>query len=584
MALGGCGGDSGPAEPTRLGVSSCGTPPTAPINVSAAVADRRNTSFQLSWTAPVTFWNGAVSSYLIRYARVPITTANFDDATVTSSFTYTGTPAAPGMTDSATVTGLNIETDYYFAVKGVDVIGNVGDLGATSTAARGNFNVTVVSGVGTDNSGFDLDGSADVGTASTLDFTNDGLTDLIVGATGAKHVYVYFGSATGYSTTPSITFTGAFTGFGRSVANVGDIDGDGLDDIAIASPNDNGGKVYIFSRKSPPSSWGSSTAWPARLSDTQANYVISTPGTVTGVIAGRGVQRLGDFDADGIDDFAVSYAASSSNLGAVIVVKGSSTFGSRTPDSTNSIQFNGSVAGGSFGAAVVGIGRFYGSPAGATMVVTASVAGTSYAFAGQSPPGGVVAATSADDSTVGPGSARYGTPIGFLGPLGVSPGALALSALQGAYVDLNIGTASGPFLGTAGTAPAPSVRFTDSLAANSFGVINIGSGVRGKSTAGSFIGGDSLPDLVLAGQAEANRPVYIVSGSALTTLSGTVDVSQAQSGAVPGIVKVSGRFPADWSNGFTTGCSVIDANGDGYTDFAIGEFASAAPGRVAVFY
>jgi hypothetical protein len=157
--------------------------------------------------------------------------------------------------------------------------------------------------------------------------------------------------------------------------------------------------------------------------------------------------------------------------------------------------------------------------------------------------------------------------------------------LQGKYVDVNIGSATtGPFLGTAGSAPAPSIHLTDSQSANSFGVINIGSGVRGTSGAVSFIGGDTVPDLVLAGQSEAGRPIYVVSGTALTSLSGTVDVSQTQSGALPGIVKVSGRFPADWSNGFTAGASIVDLNGDGYGDFAIGEFASAAPGRVAVFY
>ena len=120
MVIGGCGADSDStsAPPvTRIGVTSCGSPPAAPSAFSAAVSDRRNSSFRLSWTAPATFWNGAVSGYLIRYARVPITTTNFDQATVTASYTYTGAPAAPGVADGATITGLNIETDYYFAVK-----------------------------------------------------------------------------------------------------------------------------------------------------------------------------------------------------------------------------------------------------------------------------------------------------------------------------------------------------------------------------------------------------------------------------------------------------------------------------------
>jgi hypothetical protein len=561
--------------------------PDAPTGFSASVLNRRDTSFQLGWTAPSDFGGGPISGYQVRYAKVPITSGNFDNAAVTTAVAYTGTPSAPGVADGIAISQLNIETDYYFAVASVDAAGNRSAITATGSATRGSFNVTFLSGTGTDNSGFDLNGVGDFGTAGTNSFTKDGFSDLLVGATAATHVYAYFGTATGYSTTPSITFTGAFTGFGRSVADVGDIDGDGLDDIAISSPNDGTGKVYIYSRKSPQLSWGSTTNWPAALTDTQASYVISTPATVTGAISGRGVQPLGDFDGDGNADFAIAYQASALNLGAVIVVKGTPTFGSRTPDTTNSILFNGTVAGGSFGVAVAGIGQFFGSAPGTTMVVTASVAGTSYAFAGQSPPTGIVVATSADDSTVGPGADRYGTPIGFLGPLGGSPGALALSAVQGAYVDLHIGTAAtGPFLGAAGSAPAPSAHFVDAMSGNSFGVVNIGGGIRGTSQTVSFIGGatDKVPDLVLAGQAEANNNIYLINGALLTTVSGTVDISTPLAGNVPGIVKISSKLPANWGNGYTASAPIIDVNGDGVADFAIGEFVSSKPGRVAVFY
>ena len=57
-----------------------------------------------------------------------------------------------------------------------------------------------------------------------------------------------------------MTFTGAATGFGNAIVDAGDIDGDGLDDIAITSTNDGTGKVYIFSRKNPPASWGTTTS------------------------------------------------------------------------------------------------------------------------------------------------------------------------------------------------------------------------------------------------------------------------------------------------------------------------------------
>ena len=110
---------------------------------------------------------------------------------------------------------------------------------------------TVLSGVGTDGIGIDVDGSGDYGGPST-GFVADGYSDLIVGGTGGTRVYIFFGSATGYSTTPSVTITGTVANFGQAVVNAGDLDGDGLDDIAIASPSDGSGRVFIFSRKNPP--------------------------------------------------------------------------------------------------------------------------------------------------------------------------------------------------------------------------------------------------------------------------------------------------------------------------------------------
>jgi hypothetical protein len=576
-------------------------PVTVPVTPTIAVKNRRETSFTFSWTAPSDTGGGTITGYDVRYSRSPIT----DDTTFNAAtrVPYTGSPAAAGSLDSidighpssdtdTTNPPLNIETDYYFAVKAVDAAGNVSPMFKPATALRAEFTVKILSGTGTDNSGFDLNGSGDVGTSGTNGFASDGYSDLIVGATAAKHVYAYFGGASGVSTTPSITFTGGFQGFGRSVA-LGDIDGDKKDDIAISSPNDNGGRVYIYSRKSPKASWNVdplNPTWPTTLSDADASYVISTPATVNGVISGHGVQPIGDFDGDGNDDLAISYSASNSSLGAVIIIKGGSSFpASLTPDATNSVLINGTTAGGAFGVAVVGIGQFYGSKF-STILSTASIAGTSYSFTGLSPMGGVTTAASADDSTVGSASDRYGTPIAYLGPLGSSPGAVALSALgntASGYVELYRGTAAaGPFQGTAGGSPTNVIRLRTSQAGNSFGVVNIGSGIRGKSLATSFIGGlnDKVPDMLLAQQAETGNRLYLMNGAYLNTLSGTVDVSTPLTGNIPGVVQINSKLPGDWSPGYTMGTLVVDLDKDGVADFAIGEAVSGKPGRVAVFY
>ena len=115
-----------------------------PAMLTATVVNRREALFELVWTAPSD--NGArVAGYQIRYAKVPITTANFDDTTVTRVATYTGgIPASPGDTDGMTVK-LYIATGYYFAVTGTDSTGaHVGAFMQTTTAVQAPFNVTLI--------------------------------------------------------------------------------------------------------------------------------------------------------------------------------------------------------------------------------------------------------------------------------------------------------------------------------------------------------------------------------------------------------------------------------------------------------
>jgi hypothetical protein len=109
--------------------------------------------------------------------------------------------------------------------------------------------------------------------------------------------------------------------------------------------------------------------------------------------------------------------------------------------------------------------------------------------------------------------------------------------------------------------------------------------VKGASQTVSILGGfgDTVPELILAGQSELNTPIYIINGAALPSLSGTVDVSAAQVGPVPSIVKIPGRVPTPWS-GYSGAGIIIDSNKDGYADFVIGEADFGKPGRVVVFY
>jgi hypothetical protein len=552
-------------------------PPTAPPDITVTVTDRRRTTMRLDWVAP-NDGGSRVAGYEIRYAPFMIDSSNFDSGTTV--IPYTNIPPLGGAADTATATPLYIETNYWFALRARDAAGNLGPIVATATPTRADFQTTVLTGgAAADHIGQDVDGSGDFGRPAGLSFTGDNISDLLVGTNGAGRAYLFMGSSTGYAATPTVTFTGAAAGFGQAVANAGDLDGDLLDDIAIAATDDGTGKVFIYSRKSPvPASWGTTNSWPATLTDAQASYVISADGTLTGM-SFRSLARLGNFDGQGADDLLVAFRinTAAAGNGVVFVVKGSPTFASVTiPNSSAALRVDGALPGISFGNANIGLGSFLNHG----FVSSSSTAGTVFAFAGQTTAGPISAAMN-DDSVVGIAADRYGFTLGLLGPLGPSPAAISIGATVGQYVDVHLGTAStGPFTGINGGAPAAAVRFTDSASGNSFGVVNIGGGVKGTAVTASIVG-DGSPDLVVGGQAGVNLPLYVIDGAVIPTMSGSVNLATRPPGV--GTVSVPGRMPSGWT-GYTIGTIIPDSNGDTYADFAVGEFTTSAAGRVVVFH
>lgn len=88
-------------------------------------------SATLQWTAPGGDRNvGRARAYLIRYSTRPITSANFDDATVVVTASR---PAPAGSRESLTVPGLAPDTKYYFALKTMDDAGNWSTLSNVAT-------------------------------------------------------------------------------------------------------------------------------------------------------------------------------------------------------------------------------------------------------------------------------------------------------------------------------------------------------------------------------------------------------------------------------------------------------------------
>lgn len=148
-----------------------------------------------------------------------------------------------------------------------------------------------------ENFGAGVDGAGDV--------NGDGFADLLVGAPGGNGAkgaaHVFLGAASGLgdrtSAQSDTTLTSSVSGFfGRGVAGVGDIDGDGYDDVGVTagSSNDWTGAVYLFR--------GSSSGVADAGHDAADTVLV---GVQSDDRFGGSLAAVGDVNGDGYDDMAV---------------------------------------------------------------------------------------------------------------------------------------------------------------------------------------------------------------------------------------------------------------------------------------
>ena len=572
------GRDAGPDAPADLNnvtdvrieraMPDAGGSPSAPTNLAAAVLDRRETSFQLSWTAPAALLGGQVTTYDVRVAKVPLTAGNFDDTSV-GVIPYSRTPAAVGQPDGVPVTGLYIENSYYFAVAAVDAGGNRSAIAATNAAVTAHFNVANIPGfAASDNFGFGINGEGDL--------NGDGLSDLLVGTFGGSKAYLYLGTSPMFApTAPSVTFSSATsTDFGIGVAQIGDIDGDGLPDVAVADPN-TAVKVYIYKGRA---------TWPATLTDAQADYTISGDASYVGSSLGQSMARVGDFNGDGVNDFAIGASGFNARTGRVVIVKGkTSGFGTITlPDTANTIVIDGdaSLVKATFGSSLVGIGHYFGaggtslivgSPGSATSA-TASM-GHVYAFRGQAGTAGAVALSTADQLLTGPAAgAQIGTYLSNLGPI-FGPFANLGVGNPGDTLDFP-GSAGCAFVMSGGSAMGPLTNrvVLGQTSGNLVGPVILGGGLSGGDVALSLVG-DSKPDVLLVAEQNGNS-ISILDGATLPAPPASVNMT------LTGQVQLA--LPTGWTTGPNGGSLIPDVNGDKVPDFALR--GGGSPGKIAVYY
>jgi hypothetical protein len=124
--------------------------------------------------------------------------------------------------------------------------------------------------------------------ATVPDYNGDGRADIAIGApgAGAGSVPIFFGGFFGVSSTPDVTLTGG-NQFGRAIAAVGDVNGDGFVDLAVASGGDPG-TVNIYD---------GGAAGPVL-----GNALL--PGAITAGF-GTTIASAGDVDGDGYGDVIV---------------------------------------------------------------------------------------------------------------------------------------------------------------------------------------------------------------------------------------------------------------------------------------
>jgi hypothetical protein len=240
--------------------------------------------------------------------------------------------------------------------------------------ADGTVKSRIVIGNGT-NGGPSLPGLGGFGeaVANIGDLDGDGVTDLAVGTyqfggsgPGAAYILLMNADGTAKATTkigngvnggPTL---GADDRFGFSVANLGDLDGDGIQDIAVGAYRDatggsNRGAVHILYMNS-----DGTVKSLAKI----ASGTTGAPPLADGEKFGTSIAGMGDLDNDGVNDMLVtSFQTASGGTAYALFMNANGTVKSFTKISSTSNGGPSTSPGDGWGSSIAGIGDFDGNGA-----------------------------------------------------------------------------------------------------------------------------------------------------------------------------------------------------------------------------